>query len=77
MLTVHPSGSAFAIPLGPTDPSPITVAKETLAFRRSWLSQELWLLVPTFSLRDAPPGVTPPASARRERSPTAPTLRGE
>ncbi len=61
---MYPSGSVFTIPLGPTNPSLITIAKEPLAFRRFRLSRKLWLLVPTFSLRDAPPGVTPPASAR-------------
>ncbi len=64
-----PSGSAFAIPLGPTNPSLIVIAKETLIFRRQWFSHCLWLLVPTFLLRDAPVWVTPlPSSQTRKLS---------
>ena len=33
ILTMCPSGAAFAIPLGPTNPWLITIAKETLIFR--------------------------------------------
>ncbi len=66
-----PSGAALAIPLGPTNPQLITIAEETLVFRRAGFSPALWLLVPAFSLRNAPPWVTPLASARYERSPTA------
>ena len=54
-----PSGSAFAIPLGPTNPSLIIIAKETLVFRRRGFSPRLRLLVPTFSLPYAPAWVTP------------------
>ena len=54
-----PSGSAFAIPLGPTNPWLIFIAKETLIFRRKRISRFLWLLVPTFFLRNAPVWVTP------------------
>ena len=54
-----PSGPAFAIPLGPTNPWLIVIAKETLIFRRPGFSPGLWLLVPTFLLRDAPAWVTP------------------
>lgn len=57
-----PSGSAIAIPLGPTNPSLITIAKETLVFRRAGFSPALRLLVPTFLLPNAPPWVTPLAS---------------
>lgn len=57
-----PSGAAFAIPLGPTNPQLITIAEETLFFRRAGLSPALWLLVPAFSLRNAPLWVTPLAS---------------
>ena len=32
ILTVCPSGAAFAIPLGPTNPRMITMAEETLFF---------------------------------------------
>ena len=71
ILTVCPSGAAFAIPLGPTNPQLITIAEETLVFRRAGFSPALWLLVPAFSLPYAPPWVTPLASVRTERSPTA------
>ncbi len=37
----------------------IDIAKETLVFRRAWLSHALRLLVPTFLLLDAPAWVTP------------------
>ena len=57
-----PSGAAFAIPLGPTNPKMITIASETLLFRRAGVSPALWLLVPAFSLRNAPLWVTPLAS---------------
>src|SRR5579863_3187703 len=62
ILTLCPSGAAFAIPLGPTNPQLITIAEETLIFRRAGFSPALWLLVPAFSLRNAPPWVTPLAS---------------
>jgi hypothetical protein len=54
-----PSRAAFAIRLGPTNPSLIIIAKETLVFRRAGVSPALWLLVPTFLLRNAPVWVTP------------------
>src|SRR3990167_9535187 len=66
-----PSPPPFGIGLGPTNPSLIFIAKETLVFRRAGLSPALRLLVPTFSLPYAPPWVTPLASSRTERSPTA------
>ncbi len=54
-----PSRTAFAIRLGPTNPSLIFIAKETLVFRRAGISPALWLLVPTFLLPNAPVWVTP------------------
>ena len=64
-----PSGAAFAIPLGPTNPQLITIAEETLLFRRAGFSPALWLLVPAFSLRNAPDWVTPyPSSQMRTLS---------
>ena len=57
-----PSGTAFAIPLGPTNPSLISIAKETLIFRRADIPSALWLLVPTFLLLYAPEWVTPSPS---------------
>ena len=71
ILTLCPSPPAFAIGLGPTNPSLITIAKETLIFRRGGISPPLRLLVPAFSLPYAPPWVTPLASLRMERSLTA------
>ena len=59
-----PSGAVFTIPLGPTNPWLIYIAKETLFFRRAGFSPALWLLVPTFLLRNAPPWVTPLASTQ-------------
>jgi hypothetical protein len=71
ILTLCPSPPAFAIGLGPTNPWMITIAKETLCFRRAGISPALRLLVPAFSLPYAPPWVTPLASLRMERSLTA------
>ncbi len=59
-----PSGTALAIPLGPTNPWMTIIAKETLIFRRRSFSLRLWLLVPTFLLLDAPAWVTPLPSSR-------------
>lgn len=59
ILTLCPSGAALAIPLGPTNPQLITIAEETLIFRRAGFSPALWLLVPAFSLVYAPPWVIP------------------
>ncbi len=50
-----PSGSVVTIPLGPTNPSLIIIAKETLVFRREGFSPSLRLLVPTYALPSAPP----------------------
>jgi len=61
---VCPSPAAFAIGLGPTNPSLTIIERETLVFRRRGFSPLLWLLVPTFLLRNAPPWVTPLASLR-------------
>ena len=71
ILTYCPSLPAFAISLGPTNPSLITVEKETLIFRRAGISPALRLLVPAFSLPNAPLWLTPWASLRWERSLTA------
>ena len=62
ILTMCPSGAALAIPLGPTNPQLITIAEETLFFRRAGFSPALWLLVPAFSLLYAPPALTGLAS---------------
>ena len=64
---MYPSGAAFAIPLGPTNPWLINIAKETLVFRRAGISPALRLLVPTFLLRNAPAWVTPLPSSRMRK----------
>jgi hypothetical protein len=57
-----PSGAVLTIPLGPTNPSMIDIAKETLVFRRAGFSPALRLLVPTFLLQHAPRWLTSSAS---------------
>jgi len=59
ILTVCPSAAPFGIALGPTNPWLIDIAKETLGFRRARISLALRLLVPTFSLPNAPARLTP------------------
>ena len=63
---------ATRLDLGPTNPGTITVAQETLLFRRAGFSPALWLLIPTFSLPHAPPNLTIRLQRREERSSTAP-----
>ena len=53
-----PSSTAFAIPLGPTNPWLIDITKETLILRRDAFSASLRLLVPTFLLPHAPVALT-------------------
>jgi hypothetical protein len=64
---MRPSAAAFAIALGPTNPWLIYIAKETLTFRRAGFSPALWLLVPTFLLRNAPEWVTPSPSQQMQK----------
>ncbi len=45
---------ATRLGLGPTNPGTITVAQETLLFRWAGFSPALWLLIPAFSLDNAP-----------------------
>ena len=54
-----PSAATFVIALGPTNPALINIEQETSVFRRTGISPVLWLLVPTFLLRNAPAWVTP------------------
>ena len=68
ILTLCPSPPAFAIGLGPTNPWLITIAKETLIFRRAGISPALRLLVPAFSLPYAPLWLAPSASLQMECS---------
>ena len=67
-----PSPAAFAIGLGPTNPSSIVVAKEPLILRRTGISPVLWLLVPTFLLPHAPARLTSHLHCGEEHSPTNP-----
>ena len=62
---------ATRLGLGPTNPGTITVAQETLLFRRAGFSPALWLLIPTFSLPHAPACLTTHLHRREERSSTA------
>ena len=54
---INPLSIAYAtrLGLGPTNPGTIIVAQETLLFRGAGFSPALWLLIPTFSLDNAPP----------------------
>ena len=56
---INPLSIAYAtrLGLGPTNPGTITVAQETSLFRRAGFSPALWLLIPTFSLDNAPPNL--------------------
>ena len=57
---INPLSIAYAtrLGLGPTNPEMITMAQETLLFRRTGFSPVLWLLIPTFSLPHAPANLT-------------------
>jgi hypothetical protein len=46
---------AMRLGLGPTNPEMITMAQETLLLRPTGFSPVLWLLIPAFSLPNAPP----------------------
>ena len=46
---------AIRLGLGPTNPEMITMAQETLLLRPTGFSPILWLLIPAFSLDNAPP----------------------
>ena len=72
ILTRFPSPAAFAIGLGPTNPQMITIAAETLGLRRPGLSPGLRLLVPTFSLANAPVALAGQPSLQSQCSSTAP-----
>ena len=69
---INPLSIAYAtrLGLGPTNPEMITMAQETLLFRRTGFSPVLWLLIPTFSLPHAPPNLTIRLHCREERSST-------
>ena len=63
---INPLSIAYAtrLGLGPTNPGTIIVAQETLLFRWAGFSPALWLLIPAFSLDNAPPALTGPASTQ-------------
>ena len=44
--------------LGPTNPEMINIAQETSLLRPTGFSPVLWLLIPAFSLPNAPPDLT-------------------
>ena len=53
---INPLSIAYAtrLGLGPTNPEMITMAQETLLLRPTGFSPILWLLIPAFSLPNAP-----------------------
>ena len=57
---INPLSIAYAtrLGLGPTNPGMITIAQETLLFRRKGFSPFLKLLIPTFSLDSSPANLT-------------------
>ena len=61
---------AMRLGLGPTNPEMITMAQETLLFRRTGFSPVLWLLIPAFSLPHAPACLATHLHRREERSST-------
>ena len=63
---------ATRLGLGPTNPGTITVAQETLLFRWRGFSPLLKLLIPTFSLDNAPPHLAVRLQRRYQRSSTTP-----
>ena len=55
---------ATRLGLGPTNPEMIIIAQETLLFRWTGFLPVLWLLIPAFSLPNAPPDFTVLASTQ-------------
>ena len=70
LLTRCPSPTAFALGLGPTDPTPSTVASETSGISAGAFFTRLTLLVPAFALLRAPASLTGSPSLPAECSPT-------
>ena len=58
ILTCCPSPTLYRLGLGPTNPGMIIMAQETSLFRWAGFSPALWLLIPAFSLDNAPPHLT-------------------
>ena len=71
---INPLSIAYAtrLGLGPTNPGTITVAQETLLFRWAGFSPALWLLIPTFSLPNAPPNLA--VQLQRDRNAPLPLV---
>ena len=69
ILTCSPSATPFGLTLGPANPGTIRVALETLGLRWTGFSPVFLLLMPTFSLRNAPRWLTPSASAQMRMLP--------
>src|SRR5215216_1172171 len=69
---INPLSIAYAtrLGLGPANPGTIIVAQETLLFRWAGFSPALWLLIPTFSLDNAPPDLAIQLQRRYQRSST-------
>ena len=69
---INPLSIAYAtrLGLGPTNPGTIIVAQETLLFRWAGFSPALWLLIPAFSLPNAPPDLAIRLQSRHQRSST-------
>ena len=69
---INPMSIAYAtrLGLGPTNPGTIIVAQETLLFRWAGFSPALWLLIPAFSLDNAPPNLAVQLQRRYQRSST-------
>ena len=69
---INPLSIAYAtrLGLGPTNPGTIIVAQETLLFRWAGFSPALWLLIPAFSLDNAPPDLAIRLQRRYLRSST-------
>src|SRR5580658_7717763 len=72
---INPLSIAYAtrLGLGPTNPGTIIVAQETLLFRWAGFSPALWLLIPAFSLDNAPPDLAIRLQRRYLRSSTTPS----
>src|ERR1700759_4085935 len=58
ILTRCPSPTLLRLGLGPTNPGMIIMAQETSLFRWAGFSPALWLLIPAFSLGNAPHHLT-------------------
>ena len=70
ILTCFPSTTPFGLALGPTHPTPISVAWETLGFRRAGFSPALSLLMSAFALPIPPATLTGYLQRLTERSST-------